>query len=276
MDRQEEMKAVEMKKQEESDRAKADLKGKRRAVEPDSPSGLNSDPDDDEDKPAPSPYARYTMGKSRKDRIQLYDWLAVHEGDPAIKVYLIERATEPVLTVAQDFIPRLKNHLIVRQLGLQDEDAVPDVYRRSLSIRDNTLYRQKTVSFNYTTYDMRRDQDTVNPRSHPDVLLLTSQDDEDDFPFAYARVIGVFHAEFRYTGPESKSSRWECADFLWVHWFALDPSTDTPGGFRHRRLPRITFLNPSTQADEDGYPAFGFVDPACVLRGAYIIPEWHH
>ncbi|RDX40877.1 hypothetical protein OH76DRAFT_1304372, partial [Lentinus brumalis] len=229
----------------ESDRAKADLKGKRRAVEPDSPSGLNSDSDDDEDKPAPSPYARYTMGKSRKDRLQLYDWLAVHEGDPAIKVYLIEH-------------------------------AVPDVYRRSLSIRDNTLYRQKTVSFNYTTYDMRRDQDTVNPRSHPDVLLLTSQDDEDDFPFAYARVIGVFHAEFRYTGPESKSSRWECADFLWVRWFALDPSTDTPGGFRHRRLPRITFLNPSTQADEDGYPAFGFVDPACVLRGAYIIPGWHH
>ncbi len=175
----------------------------------------------------------------------------------------------------QNFIPRLKNHLIARQLGIQDEDAVPEEYRRALKIRNDMFFRQKTISFNYTTYDMRRDQDTVNPRSHPDILLLTSQEDEDDFPFAYARVIGIFHAEVRYTGPESKEDGWVHTDFLWVRWFARDPSSDTAGGFRHHRLPRLTFLDPANDS-EDAYPAFGFVDPACVLRGAYIIPGWHH
>lgn len=151
---------------------------------------------------------------------------------------------------------------------------MPDHYRDSLSIRNDRLYQQKTVSFNFTTYDMRRDRDTVNPRSHPDILLLTSQEDEDDFPFAYARVIGIFHAECRYTGPGSTTRAWENQDFLWVRWFAQDPAADTPGGFRHRRLPRLTFLDPSDES-EDAYPAFGFVDPARVLRGAYIVPGYH-
>ncbi len=165
----------------------------------------------------------------------------------------------------QDFIPKLKNHLIARRLGVQDEDSIPDKYRDLLQIRNDVLWQHKTLRLRYTTYDMRRDQDTINPRTHADILLLTSQDDEDDFPFAYARVIGIFHADVRYTGPGSTSSNWEHTEFLWVRWFVRDP-TQTASGFRHRRLPRITFTSD---------PPFGFVDPACVLRAAYIIPGYH-
>ncbi|TFK77753.1 hypothetical protein K466DRAFT_508141, partial [Polyporus arcularius HHB13444] len=165
-----------------------------------------------------------------------------------------------------NFIPRLKTHLIARRLGIEDEDSIPASHRNHLEIRKDVLWEHKTLKLRYTTYDMRRDQDTINPRTHPDILLLTSQDNEDDFPFAYARVIRIFHADIRYTGPGSTSKAWQHTEFLWVRWFSRDP-TDTQSGFRYRRLPRITF---------NSDPLFGFVDPACVLRAAYIIPAWRY
>ncbi|KAI0691874.1 hypothetical protein C8T65DRAFT_533253, partial [Cerioporus squamosus] len=204
---------------------------------------------DDEDM-QPSMYARYVMGQSERHQVDLYNWLDANDGDPA----------------CEDFIPRLKNHLMARKLGMPDEEGVPEEYRDSLRIRNDVLWEHKTVQLCYTTYDMRRDQDTSNPRTHPDILLLTSQDDDDDFPFAYAHVVRIFHADVRYTGPGSTGKQWEHIEFLWVRWFSRDP-TDTHSGFRHRRLPRITF---------NSDPPFGFVDPACVLRGAYMIPAWKY
>lgn len=87
MERQQDVIAAERDRkaeQTQKDKAQADPKGKGRAVETES---WDSDADsDDATKPSTSPYARYTMGKSRKDRVYIYDWLAVHAGDPAIQV----------------------------------------------------------------------------------------------------------------------------------------------------------------------------------------------
>ncbi len=86
LDRQQELEAeatAEKERQDETERKRAqgDPKGKARAVEPES-----SSESDDEGMPSPSPSARYTMGKSRKDPVRMYDWLGVHAGDPAITV----------------------------------------------------------------------------------------------------------------------------------------------------------------------------------------------
>ena len=57
---------------------------------------------------------------------------------------------------------------------------------------------------NYTTYDMRRDQDTINPRTHADVMVLNPGDEESEderHPYWYARVCGIFHANVLYLGP---------------------------------------------------------------------------
>lgn len=57
-------------------------------------------------------------------------------------------------------------------------------------------------------------------------------------------------------------------DFLWVRWFARDPTYSA--GFQHRQIPHLAFV-----ADDDpDLNVFGFVDPADVLRGAHIMPSF--
>ncbi|KAF9555012.1 hypothetical protein CPC08DRAFT_620033, partial [Agrocybe pediades] len=100
--------------------------------------------------------------------------------------------------------------------------------------------------------------------SHEDPLISTSH------PFWYARVLGIFHADVRHTGPLLKSARTQHIDFLWVRWFRLD-STYT-SGWNVRRLHRIAFVPSDSLQDE----AFGFIDPSAVLRAVHLIPAFAH
>ena len=109
---------------------------------------------------------------------------------------------------------------------------------------------------------MRRQQDSVNPRTHADVIVLAHEDDT-AHPFWYARVIGVFHAMVYHRGHSSAPQR---MDFLWVRWFGLD--TDAPGGWARKRLHSVSFI----PGDDEG--AFGFLDPQEVIRGVHLIPAF--
>ncbi|RDX45947.1 hypothetical protein OH76DRAFT_1532159 [Lentinus brumalis] len=85
----------------------------------------------------------------------------------------------------------------------QDDDGTPafsHAQHNGLRILDCKLYTHNIMRRNYTTYDIRRDQDSINPRTHPDVVL---SDDSDSaaHPFAYARIIKIFHADVSYVGP---------------------------------------------------------------------------
>lgn len=125
------------------------------------------------------------------------------------------------------------------------------------------------MRINYTTYDMRRDQDTVNPRTHADVMLLAHEDDA-AHPYWYARVLGIFHVDVRYTGPGASPSDQEFrpVTFTWIRWFGRDISA--PGGFGSRRLHLVGFVDSS---DPD---AFGFLDPQHIIRGVHLIPAFSH
>lgn len=57
-------------------------------------------------------------------------------------------------------------------------------------------------------------------------------------------------------------------EFLWVRWFGRD--LGAMGGFRTHRLHRLGFVD----ADDAG--AFGFLDPAHVVRGVHLIPAFAH
>ena len=115
---------------------------------------------------------------------------------------------------------------------------------------------------------MRRDQDSVNPTSHLDIMALAPEDDADDHPYWYARVLGIFHVVAKYTGPGTVSEEWETIDLLWVRWFRRDLSA--PGGFGSQRLHRIQFFD---GWDPDGY---AFLDPAVVVRAVHLIPAFAH
>ncbi|KAI0366150.1 hypothetical protein BV20DRAFT_1038521 [Pilatotrama ljubarskyi] len=183
------------------------------------------------------PATRYAVGVSENESVNVYDWLAQHDDDPALEV----------------------------------ADLVDD-----LEIRNDRLYRHRVIRFNYTTYDMRRDQDSVNPRTHPDIMLLAADPDsgpcDGASPYIYARVVGIFHVYARYRGPGSTPAtrNWQPVELLWVRWFESD--TDYPSGFAQRRLPRLRFVD----AHDPDTVAFDFVNPAEVLRAAYILPSFSH
>jgi hypothetical protein len=79
-------------------------------------------------------------------------------------------------TFPQNFIAKLKNHPLCRLLGMDfdgDEHDFSDEQRNSVRILNNTIYAAKVLRVNYTTYDMRRDQDSLNPRNSCDVMVLS-------------------------------------------------------------------------------------------------------
>ena len=61
----------------------------------------------------------------------------------------------------------------------------------SLKLINNQIYQHKVLWVNYTTYNVRWDQDSLNPRTHGDIMVL-SRDDE--HPYWYAHIVGIFHA----------------------------------------------------------------------------------
>ena len=64
----------------------------------------------------------------------------------------------------------------------------------------------KVIQFNYTTYDMRQDQDILNPGTlHCNVMVLAPSEamdpSSDVHPFLYARILAIFHVNVVYSGP---------------------------------------------------------------------------
>ncbi len=114
---------------------------------------------------------------------------------------------------------------------------------------------------------MRRDQDSLNPRTQADVMILAHEEmaTHDSHPYWYARIIGLFHVYVAHAGDAHGEQR---IDFLWVRWLGRDLSHKS--GFKARRLPRVGFV-PATDPE-----AFGFLDPGDVLRAVHLIPAFAH
>src|SRR5438876_11157214 len=105
--------------------------------------------------------------------------------------------------VPQDFLPQLKDHLLARLLDCPyqgDETTFTDSERRSVTIVNNRLYWHKVIRINYTTYDLRCLQDSLNPQSHSDFMVLSHESEEDPHPYWYGCIIGVFHALLHHVG----------------------------------------------------------------------------
>ena len=46
----------------------------------------------------------------------------------------------------------------------------------NLRIRHNRLWLHKVLRVKYTSYDARRAQDSINPRTHPDIMMIAHPD----------------------------------------------------------------------------------------------------
>ena len=122
------------------------------------------------------------------------------------------------------------------------------------------------MQINYTTYDVRHDGDTINPRVSPDIMVKSPETGQGAQPYWYVCVIGIFHAYITSTHLDVGGETLHSMDFLWVCWFGMEP--DHSHGFHHPHLPKIGFVKSLD------YYAFTFLDPTQVVRGVHIIPAF--
>jgi hypothetical protein len=169
----------------------------------------------------------------------------------------------------QDFIPKLQDHLLGRLLNRDfDGDAHEEFTpadRNTVFIQNNKIYATKTCRVNYTTYDVRRDQDTLNPRTSCFVMVNSPETQDGAHPYWYCKIIGVFHAKV-YQSTQSETTVPQPMEFLWVRWLGIEPGHR--GDIQTGRLPKVGFVHES-----DSY-AFGFLDPAHVIRASHLIPRF--
>ena len=143
-----------------------------------------------------------------------------------------------------------------------DELEFSDEDRNSVHILNHRIYSAKVLRVNYTTYDIRRDQDSMNPRTHCDIMVVSPEKEDGAHPFWYARVLGVFHADILHVGPASRNRSVQRMEFLWIRWFGVEQSYQAGSQVAH--LPKIGFVPDDS--------AFGFLDPSLVLRGCHLVP----
>ncbi|THU80937.1 hypothetical protein K435DRAFT_694658, partial [Dendrothele bispora CBS 962.96] len=131
------------------------------------------------------------------------------------------------------------------------------------------IYAVKTLRINYTTYDVRRDQDVINPRTDHCTVMVPSgvAEAHNAHPYWYARVLGIFHADIVWFDTQrGKVRKSQSMEFLWVRWLGEEPNYRY--GFKSARLPKVGFV-----PDTDDY-AFGFLDPSQVIRACHLIPNF--
>ena len=83
----------------------------------------------------------------------------------------------------QDFLPKLKDHILTHLLGHVSHGIIQTYTKDehdTVEIIYNQLYKHKAMRVNYTTYDMWREQDTINPRTRPDIMLMSHEDEGAD------------------------------------------------------------------------------------------------
>jgi hypothetical protein len=191
------------------------------------------------------------------------------DSDPAANVSVFPHSTAGLGVTKnsyQNFMSKLKEHLFRRldHGDLFENYSEEDINR--VSFVYNRIYRHNVMRLNYTTYDLRRSQDTINVRTHSDVMVIASEDRDNADPYWYARVIGIFHANVRYRNPQDEAVDTRCMEFLWVRWFERD--TKHCSGIDARRLPRIRFVSSNDKW------AFGFISPEAIVRGSHLIPAF--
>ncbi|KAI0691872.1 hypothetical protein C8T65DRAFT_745363, partial [Cerioporus squamosus] len=162
---------------------------------------------DDETKLAySSPAERYHIAKSQRHHNNIFNWVSSFHDDPALK----------------NFYHQLKSHLLgqLEDCGLLIADGLqPGEFsfqqQSRLLIWKEAIFWHEVLHLNYTTYDLRCSQDSVNPKNHGDIMLLADNSDTPGaHPFVYARIIRIFHINVRLD--DSPMQDFEQMDILFV------------------------------------------------------------
>ncbi|RXW21632.1 hypothetical protein EST38_g4229 [Candolleomyces aberdarensis] len=204
--------------------------------------------------------ARYIMASNQNQPVDLGSAVVNCLGAIHHDLYLV------------DFIPKLKQHLmprILQRLGFECSAGYKGDWT-SVVIRDHRIYQHKLLKINYTTYDIRREQDVIHIETPQcNVMLLNSNFSVPGAHslYLYSRVLGIYHANVSYIGvlPDG-TRRYESfrLDIVWGQWYE---SLNHPGK-EEFQLDRLR-LSPVETPE-----SLHFMDPADVLRGVHLIPQF--
>ncbi|KAL5537155.1 hypothetical protein ACEPAF_978 [Sanghuangporus sanghuang] len=196
-----------------------------------------------------SPSVHYHMPASQKDSETIGDWIHQHKADAVLRT----------------FRDNLRFHLLGRILNRDENEVFASQEISGLYIRHDKVYWHKVLRVNYTTYDMRRQQDSCNPNSRADVMLL-SADTNGSHPYMYARIVRLFHLQVAYSGPGQTHQSFRRMDVAWVRWFHIDSSSSF--SISAKRLPQLRFPHYTNTS------AFGFINPDLIVRATHVIPKF--
>ncbi|KAG6914252.1 hypothetical protein DXG01_001450 [Tephrocybe rancida] len=206
----------------------------------------------------------YHIGISQHLKQDIRVFLQENTGDPAIEYFSVD--------LQSHLLARLKALLgiepgIPASVDLQSPQAERVYYK------GDALYRHNILRINYTSYDIRRLQDVLNPRTdHRDVMLLRRYRVSTKHQYRYARVLGIYHVNAIYNGPTRRDVNVNRLDFVWVRWFELIDGHDVPAEQTWSNhlacLSQLQFLPISDRH------AFGFLDPKEILRACHIVPRF--
>jgi hypothetical protein len=127
-------------------------------------------------------------------------------------------------------------------------------------VKDDFIFSHSTARVNYTSYDVRREQDVIHPSAGRYGLMVHTPIPGAAHPWQLAWVLGIFHANIIL--PDYSVERRE---FFWVCWFESAPGAVY--GPAATRLQRLQFAE---------HCAFGFVDPVDVIRGCQFLPAFFY
>src|ERR1700679_2780708 len=99
-----------------------------------------------------------------------------------------------------------------------------DEDRNSVRFVGQKIYSVQTCRLFYTTYDLQRDSDTINPRTHSDIMLRSPETEEEAEACLYAKVICVLHAHVWVEQADTPAARRvKRMNLLWVRWLGREP-----------------------------------------------------
>ncbi|KAJ3804548.1 hypothetical protein F5876DRAFT_53241, partial [Lentinula aff. lateritia] len=197
--------------------------------------------------------AHHHIGLSAKNKHNIGSFVKAHYDDPA----------------AQNFYPKLQDHLLGRLMDRKFDgdthESFTDADRNHIRLKGGSFISLKTCRINYTTYDVRQAQDTINLSNHADVMMLSGEDAAGAHPYWYAHVLGIFCATTISSHPNASTTKSGPVEMEFL-WLGIDPGHQS--GSCNARLPKVGFV-----PECDPF-AFGFLDPAHVIQGCHLMPAF--
>ncbi|EUC55133.1 hypothetical protein RSOL_093500, partial [Rhizoctonia solani AG-3 Rhs1AP] len=171
-----------------------------------------------------------------------------------------------------DFILNLKNHILFRlhsssAIASQSEQPFTDDERRRVSIPSGVIFQHATLGIRYTTYDIRRGQDTINPRSNHHFVMVNA-DHDSDHPYWEETTPNHFVASSFGIGYSTGHSL--SATYGFIDPASVVRASHLIPAFYYGRGPSLTerqsIGSDSTEGDWDSYYVNRFVDRDMVAR----------